>query len=180
MCAVLWKKCSHTLASLKTASLPSRRRFHARLASCNATMAPCVGPAEAGYKTLLAQAASDGQVEYGEQFYSRLSHMLVLVCAVGVLTFRYIYPNGLAELLCWLVLIGAEVLPRLTAMTQFTEGLMPASTFWESPNGQRLVNLYEVAVYNEYADAEDYLYIGACVLLALLFWRFVCVCRQRC
>ena len=106
--------------------------------------------------------------------------MLVLVCAVGVLTFRYIYPNGLAELLCWLVLIGAEVLPRLTAMTQFTEGLMPASTFWESPNGQRLVNLYEVAVYNEYADAEDYLYIGACVLLALLFWRFVCVCRQRC
>ena len=29
-------------------------------------------------------------------------------------------------------------------MTQFTEGLMPASTFWESPNGQRLVNLYEV------------------------------------
>jgi len=44
-------------------------------------MAPCVGPAEAGYKTLLAQAASDGQVEYGEQFYSRLSHMLVLVCA---------------------------------------------------------------------------------------------------
>ena len=113
---MLWKKCSHTLASLKTASLPSRRRFHARLArlalpltltltltltranltltrlgltltlthtltSCNATMAPCVGPAEAGYKTLLAQAASDGQVEYGEQFYSRLSHMLVLVCA---------------------------------------------------------------------------------------------------
>ena len=51
------------------------------LTSCNATMAPCVGPAEAGYKTLLAQAASDGQVEYGEQFYSRLSHMLVLVCA---------------------------------------------------------------------------------------------------
>ena len=102
------------------------------------------------------------------------------MCAVGVLTFRYIYPNGLAELLCWLVLIGAEVLPRLTAMTQFTEGLMPASTFWESPNGQRLVNLYEVAVYNEYADAEDYLYIGACVLLGLLFWRFVCVCRQRC
>ena len=24
------------------------------------------------------------------------------------------------------------------------QGLMPASTFWESPNGQRLVNLYEV------------------------------------
>jgi len=180
VCAVLWKKCAHTLASVKTASLPSRRRFHARLGSCNATMAACVGPAEAGYKTLLAQAASEGQVEYGEQFYSRLSHMLVLVCAVGVLTFRYIYQNGLAELLCWLVLIGAEVLPRLTAMTQFTEGLMPASTFWESPNGQKLVNFYEVAVYNEYADAEDYLYIGACVLLALLAWRFVCVCRQRC
>ena len=106
--------------------------------------------------------------------------MLVLVCAVGVLTFRYIYQNGLAELLCWLVLIGAEVLPRLTAMTQFTEGLMPASTFWESPNGQKLVAFYEMAVYNEYADAEDYLYIGACGLLALLAWRFVCVCRQRC
>ena len=28
-------------------------------------------------------------------------------------TSRYTYQNGLAELLCWLVLIGAEVLPRL-------------------------------------------------------------------
>ena len=112
VCAVLWKKCSHTLASVKTASLPSRRRFHARLGSCNVTMAACVGPAEAGYTTLLGQAAAEGAVEYGAQFYSRLSHMLVLVCAVGVLTFRYIYQNGLAELLCWLVLIGAEARRR--------------------------------------------------------------------
>jgi len=67
-------------------------------------------------------------------------------------------------------------------MTQFTEGLnlMPASTFWESPNGQKLVNFYEAAVYNEYADAEDWLYIAACVLMLLLVWRFCCVCRERC
>ena len=35
---MLWKKCSHTLASLKTASLPSRRRFHARLARLALTL----------------------------------------------------------------------------------------------------------------------------------------------
>ena len=181
VCASAWRQCSSALASVKAASLPSRRRFVARLGSCNATMAACVGPAEAQYRQQLLQAAADGAREYGTQFYSRLSHMLVLVCAVGVLTFRYIYPNGLAELCCWLVLIAAEVLPRVTAMTQFTSGLEDtASTFWESPNGQKLVNLYETAVYNEYADAEDWLYVVATVLGLLLFWRFCCICRERC
>ena len=77
--------------------------------------------------------------------------------------------------------MSRQVLPRLTAMTQFTSGLQDtASTFWESPNGQKLVNLYEAAVYNEYADAEDWLYIIMAILCLLLFWRFCCVCRERC
>ena len=65
MCAALWKKCERTLESVKLASLPSRRRFNARLGSCNATMAACVGPAEGGFRSQLAQAASEGAVEYG-------------------------------------------------------------------------------------------------------------------
>ena len=34
VCEVLWGKCASSLASLKLATLPSRRRFTARVASC--------------------------------------------------------------------------------------------------------------------------------------------------
>ena len=177
VCGSLWKSCSSSLAQLKAVSLPSKRRFHARLASCNATMAACVGPASGGYLQMMTQAAAEGASEYGAQFYSKLSHMLVLCCAVGVLTFRYVYVSGLAELVCWFVLVGAEVLPRLSALTQFSDVSAP---FWESPNGQKLVNAYEAAVYNEYADAEDWLYVMLVLAGLLLAWRCCCKCRERC
>ena len=177
VCGGLWKSCSASLAALKTVSLPSKRRFHARLASCNATMAACVGPAAGGYVQMMADAAAEGASEYGAQFYSKLSHMLVLCCAVGVLTFRYVYVSGLAELVCWFVLVGAEVLPRLSALTQFSDVSAP---FWESPNGQKFIEAYEAAVYNEYADAEDWLYVLLVIAAALLAWRCCCKCRERC
>ena len=56
--------------------------------------------------------ATEGGREYGEAFLQRVSQLLVLACAGGILFFRYWMRSGLAELCCWLVLISAEVLPR--------------------------------------------------------------------
>ena len=148
VCEVLWGKCASSLASLKLATLPSRRRFTARVASCNATMVSCTGPAAAGYDARLDEAVAAGRVEYGEAFFAKLSHLLILTCFGGILFFRYVYAFALGELACWFVLLSVEVLPRLVSVTQFSS--VPA-TFWESPAGAAALAYYEAIVYNECA-----------------------------
>ena len=155
VCEVLWGKCSSSLASLKLATLPSRRRFTARVASCNATMVSCTGPAAAGYDARLGEAVAAGRVEYGEAFFAKLSHLLILTCFGGILFFRYVYAFALGELACWFVLLSVEVLPRLVSVTQFSS--VPA-TFWESPAGAAALAYYEAIVYNECAALDS---IGA-------------------
>ena len=155
VCEVLWGKCSSSLASLKLATLPSRRRFTARVASCNATMVSCTGPAAAGYDARLDEAVAAGRVEYGEAFFAKLSHLLILTCFGGILFFRYVYAFALGELACWFVLLSVEVLPRLVSVTQFSS--VPA-TFWESPAGAAALAYYEAIVYNECAALDS---IGA-------------------
>lgn len=155
VCEVLWGKCASSLASLKLATLPSRRRFTARVASCNATMGSCTGPAAAGYDARLDEAVAAGRVEYGEAFFAKLSHLLILTCFGGILFFRYVYAFALGELACWFVLLSVEVLPRLVSVTQFSS--VPA-TFWESPAGAAALAYYEAIVYNECAALDS---IGA-------------------
>ena len=94
-------------------------------------------------------------MEYGEAFFAKLSHLLILTCFGGILFFRYVYAFALGELACWFVLLSVEVLPRLVSVTQFSS--VPA-TFWESPAGAAALAYYEAIVYNECAALDS---IGA-------------------
>ena len=175
LCKGLWDKCSTALDKLKLVTLPSRRRFRARLGECNATLVPCVGPAIAEYRSRLAEAASKGSAEYGDAFLQRLSHLLVICCVGGILLFRYVFENGLLELLCWLLLVTAEVLPRLNAVANFNplqpDHSVSTTSFWDTPTGSIMLQVYEAAVFNEYADADDWIQIALILLLLLLAAR---------
>ena len=72
---------------------------------------------------------------------STVSHLFTLACALGILSFRYVLLWPLLELLCWFALIIVELLPRIAAVSQLSPH---APSFWESPAGQQLVDLYEV------------------------------------
>ncbi|KAL1511535.1 hypothetical protein AB1Y20_006330 [Prymnesium parvum] len=166
-CNGQWERCSGAVEKLKSATLPSRRRFWARIQECNITLASCVGPAAPEYLGRLHSLAVNGAAEYGEAFLNRISHLMLVGCAGGILVFRYVLQHATAEFVCWVVLIAVEVLPRLNAITQFSN----APTFWDSPTGQTVLQMYESAVYNEYIDADDWIHILLLVLVAVFFVR---------
>ena len=158
VCKGLWDGCAQQIARVRLATLPSRRRFRARLEQCNGTLAACVGPAAADFHQRLDTAATTGAAEYGEQFLQKLSQQLVIFCVLGILVFRYLAVSGLAELLCWLLLVAAEVLPRLNSVTSLSSigGEAASPTFWSTPAGAAFLEAYEVVVFNEYADADNW------------------------
>ena len=186
LCKTLWDVCSASLEKLKAVTLPSRRRFKARLNECNTTLAACVGPASSEMRERLSDAAARGATEYGDAFLQRISHLLVITCVGGILLFRYILKNGLAELLCWLLLVSAEILPRMNAIATFNplkpdQAQLSSSAFWETPTGSMLLEGYEVFVYNEYADADDWVQIALIGLISLLVARQCYIsCKECC
>ena len=169
VCSSLWHTCATSFERLKTNTLPSRRRFHARVSECNATLVPCVGPAAEETRGKLAQVATSGAREYGEAFQQRVSHLLVLVCVSGIVIFRYAHVNGAAELGCWLLLICGGAPPpqrRLELLgagrrRQRQGGIAPS--FWDTPTGGALLEAYEAVVFNEYVDMDDWLQV--CMVL---------------
>lgn len=130
--------CRQGIERLKAATLPSRRRFRARIAQCNTTLAACVGPAATDFHNRLELAATRGAVEYGEHFLARLSQLLLLACIGGVLAFRYVCVSSLGELICWLLLALSEVVPRLNVVANFSplgSEKHTQASFWETPSG---------------------------------------------
>ena len=168
-CRQLWGLCTDAMAQLKLATLPSRRRFRARIADCNQTLAACVGPAGADFHERLHTAATVGAQEYTEHFLARISQLLVLGCIGGILLFRYVFVSSLAEIACWALLLSSEVLPRLNALANLSPvvggGASATTSFWDTAGGSALLTAYEFTVYNDYADAEDWMG-RALVLLA--------------
>jgi len=180
-CSKQWNGCASSFDRLKMVTLPSRRRFWARVHECNVTLLTlCVGPASGEYEQRLGQLAVSGAVEYGDAFHQRISHLFVLCCAGGILVFRYLLHWGAAEFVCWLILICIEVLPRINAVTQMTQLTAGPSSFWESPSGVAILQVYEAAVYNEYIDADDWLQVLLVMLAALVVGRkcYTCCCSR--
>ena len=176
------RACARRARAVKSSTLPSRRRFTARIHECNSTLSGCAGPATADFRLRLDAAATAGAREYGEAFLQRVSHLLVLACVGGILLFRYVIVHGLAELGCWLLLVSAEVAPRLNAVTSLSAlgGGATTTSFWDTPVGAGLLQAYETAVYNQYADADDWLQLalGALTVLVALRACYRCCCAS--
>ena len=182
LCKRLWGTCNEGIERLKVSTLPSRRRFRARIHECNRTLTHCVGPAADEFHGRLEIAATNGAVEYGAQFLAKLSQLLLLGCIGGVLVFRYVIVSSLGEMLCWLLLAMSEVVPRLNAVANFSPlgGPPAAVSFWETPTGAMLLEAYEVAVFNEYADAEDWLQLVIILVTAVFVGRRCYSCCRSC
>jgi len=175
--------CRQGIERLKAATLPSRRRFRARIAQCNTTLAACVGPAATDFHNRLELAATRGAVEYGEHFLARLSQLLLLACIGGVLAFRYVCVSSLGELICWLLLALSEVVPRLNVVANFSplgSEKHTQASFWETPSGSMLLEAYEVMVFNEYMDAEDWIQIILVAAATACFARKCYRCCRSC
>ena len=179
LCKQLWVTSSVAMERLKRSTLPSRRRFRARIAECNSTLMPCVGPAAEDFHSRLEKAATDGALEYGEKFLAKLSQLLLLGCISGVLMFRYVLVSNVGEMFCWLLLAMSELMPRLNAATSFSPltGQAALTSFWDTPTGSMLLESYEVIIFNEYADAEDWLQL---VLIPVTFIFVGRRCYQGC
>lgn len=176
-CSELWGGCQAIFDRLKTVTLPSQRRFEARTDECNATLAACVGPAATDYASRLEKARQDGLAEFGEGFRTRLSHIVLTACVGGILVFRYVFVSGLGELICWLVLLAVEVLPRLNAFASLTPS---SASFWQTPSGETAIQVYETIVYNEYIDVDDWLQVFFWLLVSGFVLQRCYRCYSRC
>jgi len=80
---------------------------------------------------------------------------------------------------CWLLLAMSELMPRLNAATSFSPlaGQAALTSFWDTPTGSVLLEAYEVIIFNEYADAEDWLQLVLIPVTCLFVGRR---CYQGC
>ena len=85
LCKSLWGHCAASLERLKLNTLPSRRRFRARISECNA-IAACVGPAAEETHERLGLAAT-ARARVRRAFLQRITHLLILACVSGILLF---------------------------------------------------------------------------------------------
>ena len=74
------------------------------------------------------------------------------------------------------------MLPRLNAVSSFAQlGASPAkSSFWETPTGAVVLEAYEATVFNEYADADDWIELAGAALILVLVARKCYTCWRSC
>ena len=167
-CDAAWSSCESSVRSAsKGAWLPSTSRYAARIATCNATLTTCIGPASAKFhNTLLPQLATEGTAEYVAGYKDRLHRSLVVGSVVGVLLSRFCLKSALLETLCGLAFVCLELLPAL----------VPFGFSWlgSSERVQRAVELYEAIVFNPIYDLDQLvpiLVVGIPLLLIVRRWR---------
>ena len=167
-CDAAWSSCESSVRSAsKGAWLPSTSRYAARIATCNATLTTCIGPASAKFhNTLLPQLATEGTAEYVAGYKDRLHRSLVVGSVVGVLLSRFCLKSALLETLCGLAFVCLELLPAL----------VPFGFSWlgSSERVQRAVELYEAIVFNPIYDLDQLvpiLVVGIPLLLIVRRWK---------
>ena len=113
-CDAAWAACELAVKRGSGAWLPSLGRFAARVASCNATLTTCLGPAAPRFHgELLPRLVAEGTVAYTASYHERLHRALVAAAVCGVLASRFCLRSTLLELLCALAFLTLEVLPAL-------------------------------------------------------------------
>ena len=150
-CDSVYNDCDNAVGLATEQYLLSKVKFERIFRGCNTSFAErCVGPSQVVFQKRLDSSWARSSARFAHEYHERILGVVLTACLGGAVLFRFILPQPLLELLCWVGLGALEIVPRLTAISTMSSqdhAAVFGTTWW-----LWVVAGYEIVVFNPLYD----------------------------
>lgn len=169
-CAILFQECESTMDLTAHMRLPSMKKFKNAYSVCNATFSVgCIGPSRVASRGRLDKLWERESKRFQQDYNAKILQGLSMGSIISILLARFVFKSSFIEFLSWCLFIVLEIYPKLF---MFNNSNMFESVYWV-----KMIEAYELIVFNDFYDLNDWLLNLLVFLCVYIFYeKFIWMC----